>query len=289
MIPETLIGGLNRIEKDGHRTDVFEDAGNHLRQNTLVKRIPQGQIHMEAVAGLIRKRFWGEVRSHSAELCDRLYDSSKSQGVIGRSQSIRITEVNFVLPGTFFVVRALRMDSHFFKRKADLTADIFSVIVRSDVHVSGRITRNLCRAAVFIPQKQIEFLLGAEREFNACGFGFLDSFFQETACIARERSTVRVRDIGKHLHDPAVFRPPGERHQCLRVRMQEQIAVHLIPESVYRRGVKRDAVCEGPLQFIRHDRDVLLPAEHIAESETDELDILFENILHDLIFRILHN
>ena len=48
-----------------------------------------------------------------------------------------------------------------------------------------------------------------------------------------------------------------------------------------RRGVNRDAVFKSAGKFFRHDGNILLPAEYVAEGKTDKFYIFFADILHD--------
>ena len=55
----------------------------------------------------------------------------------------------------------------------------------------------------------------------------------------------------------------------------------LIAEARDRRGVNRDAVFKSAGKFFRHDGNILLPAEYVAEGKTDKFYIFFADILHD--------
>ena len=57
--------------------------------------------------------------------------------------------------------------------------------------------------------------------------------------------------------------------------------MHLITEARNGGSVDSDAVFEGTLQLVGHDGDVLGLAMNIAKCQTDELDILLQDVLHD--------
>ena len=49
--------------------------------------------------------------------------------------------------------------------------------------------------------------------------------------------------------------------------MEEEIRVRFISKSGYRGCIERDSLGKCPFELIRHYRDILLPSEHIAESQ----------------------
>ena len=70
--------------------------------------------------------------------------------------------------------------------------------------------------------------------------------------------------------------------------MQEQIRPHRAAEPGNGRGIKGDAMGKGPLQFLRHDRDVLLPPRDITKGQADELHILLLCVFIYVFRRINH-
>ena len=184
---------------------------------------------------------------------------------------------------------AFRTDPHLLQCQADLSSDVFAVIFRGDVHVARFIRRGFGRFSIIIKKKQIKFLLCTEREFIAGIFGIRNRLFQQVAGITFKRRAVRPGDLGEHLHDTSVLRAPWQRHQRFRFRMQKKVAPGLVSETCDGGCVDRDAVLEGAGQLIRHDGNVLLFAEHIAESKADELYVLLLHVLNDFLFGILHN
>ena len=103
-----------------------------------------------------------------------------------------------------------------------------------------------------------------------------------------EGGSIRVSDIGEHLDDSSVFRPPWQRHKSIRLRMQQKIAVCLISKPGDGRSVKSNAVFERARQLFRHDGNILLLPKDIAESKTNKLYIFFLCILDNLFLCVLH-
>ena len=60
--------------------------------------------------------------------------------------------------------------------------------------------------------------------------------------------------------------------------MQKQIRPHRASEACNGGGIKGNAVGKSALQFLRHDRDILLSAGHITKSQADELHILLLHV-----------
>ena len=85
-----------------------------------------------------------------------------------------------------------------------------------------------------------------------------------------------------------MLRTPRQERQRGRIRVQEQIGVNLTAKSGNGGSIDGDAVGEGAGELAGHDRNVLLIAVDVAERHADELDVLFLDILHDLILCVFH-
>ena len=105
---------------------------------------------MKAVARVVFERLGRKIGGKAVAVGDGFYDSLESQRVVRSGESVRITKIDLVLAETFFVVRTFRTYSHLFQSYAYFTAYIFTLIVRSHVHVPGIVVWNLRRRAVFI-------------------------------------------------------------------------------------------------------------------------------------------
>ena len=86
-----------------------------------------------------------------------------------------------------------------------------------------------------------------------------------------------------------MLRTPGEEHQGVRVGTQQQVGSGLVPKAGDGGGVKGNAILKGPGELRRHNRNIFLPAKHVAEGQVDKGDLLLLNILDDLLLGILHS
>ncbi len=93
---------------------------------------------------------------------DRLDDGAQRERVFRRGQRVGIAEIDFVLPGTGFVVRGLRHDAHVRQCEADLTADVLALVFGRDVEVTGFIEGLLGGSPLVVGLEQIEFAFVAE-------------------------------------------------------------------------------------------------------------------------------
>lgn len=124
MVAKALIGRFGGIEERGHIHNLVEHTGNHIVKVVRIITGLDGHIDMEAIAGFVFKRLRAEIHMYAIAARNRFDDGLEGHRIVSRSQRIRITEVNFVLAGTFFVVRAFRTDAHLLQCQTDLPADI---------------------------------------------------------------------------------------------------------------------------------------------------------------------
>ena len=186
------------------------------------------------------------------------------------------------------MVRTLRADAHLLKGQARLAAHIFTLILRRNVHVSGRVIRNLCGSSRIVQPEKVKLHLGAEEEREAFLFRLLHSVCKNRACVHLKRPAVRVIHRAEHAHHAPVLGSPRQNAERRRVRAQDKVGVYLAAEARDGRRVDGNAVGKRAVQFVRHDRNVFEPAHHVAERHADELHILLNDILQDFFLFVNH-
>ena len=151
------------------------------------------------------------------------------------------------------MVRALRADAHLLKGQARLAAHIFTLILRRNVHVSGRVIRNLCGSSRIVQPEEIKLHLGAKEEREAFRFRLLHGICKDRARVHFKRSSVRVVHRAEHAHHTPMLGSPRQNAERRRVRAQDKIGVYLSPEARDGRRVDGNAVGKRAVQFVRHD------------------------------------
>ena len=81
---------------------------------------------------------------------------------------------------------------------------------------------------------------------------------------------------------------PREDGDGIRLGMEPNVYSVIAAEARYIRSVDRIALFERSVELSGLDGDILLYAENIAKGEADELNVLFLDILHDLVFFRCH-
>ena len=186
------------------------------------------------------------------------------------------------------MVRTLRADAHLLKGQARLAAHIFTLILRRNVHVSGRVIRNLCGNSRIVQPEEIKLHLGAKEEREAFLFCRFYGVCKDRACVHLKRPAVRVIHRAEHAHHAPVLGSPRQNAERRRVRAQDKVGVYLAAEARDGRRVDGNAVGKRAVQFVRHDRDVFEPAHHVAERHADELHILLNDILQNFFLFVNH-
>ena len=279
---EALVGVLRGVQEQGHLRHLVENAGDHLVHALGVAGGFDGDVDVEAVAGLAVQRLGRKVGVQPVGARHGFDDGLEGHGVVRRAQSVGIAEVDLVLAGAFFMVGALRLNAHLLQDQAYLPADVFAPVLGGNVHIARLIVGLRGGSARLVQMEQIEFLFRAETEGVTRPRRVGDSLFQQAPGIAFKGPPVGIGDAGEHTHDLSVLRPPGQQRQRFRVRVQQQIRPGLAVEAGNGRGVECNAVFKCTGQFLGHDGNVLLPAENIAKRDPNELHVLFADIFHDL-------
>ena len=247
-----------------------------------------GHIDVKSAAGASLQRSGGKVRVQPVPGGDGFDDGEEGNGVVRGGQGIGIAEIHLVLAGAFLVVRGFRLNAHPLQRQADLPADIFTSVLRRDIHIGGLIIRNVRDLAVFVQPEQVEFQLGAEGEGVARLRGVGNGLLENAPGIVGKGRAVRMGDGAEHPHHAPVLRPPWQQGNGGSVGMEKQVGIHLVAEARDGGSVDGNAVLEGAFQLVGHDGDILGSAEAVAERKADELHVLLLNELYDLLRRIFH-
>ena len=81
---------------------------------------------------------------------------------------------------------------------------------------------------------------------------------------------------------------PREDGDGIRFGMKPNVYAVIAAKAHDISGVDRIALFKRSMELRRLDGDILLYAENIAKSKADELNVLFLDILHDLVFFRCH-
>ena len=101
-------------------------------------------------------------------------------------------------------------------------------------------------------------------------------------------SSFFVAKRAEHTDHLAVLGPPREDGNGIRFGMKPNVYAVIAAEARNVRSVDRIALFERSVELSGLDGYILLYAENIAESKAYELNVLFLDILHDLVFFRCH-
>ena len=88
----------------------------------------------------------------------------------------------------------LRFNAHLFQHQADLPADIFTFIIRRDIHIPRPVIRNGGRLSFIIQFKKVKFLFRPKPK-NISGFlRVFNGLFQEGPGITFKNPSIRISD-----------------------------------------------------------------------------------------------
>ena len=99
------------------------------------------------------------VKCGNGVYCTRTHDRLKGQGIVCRRLRVGIAEIDFILSGSFLMVRAFGPDAHALQCEADLPAHILSLVFRRHIHIAGPVVRNFCLFALLILLEKVKLHL----------------------------------------------------------------------------------------------------------------------------------
>ena len=183
---------------------------------------------------------------------------------------------------------AFGLNTHLLQHQANLPADMLALIVGGNVHIACLVMGEGSGLAVFIQLEQIKLHLGSEEEGIALLPRVLHRPGENGARVRFKRAPVGVVDRAEHAHHAPVLGSPRQDAKRRGVRAQDKVGVYLAAEARDCRGVDGNAIVKRPVQLVRHDRDILESAHHVAEGHADELDVLFDDVLQDFFLFVNH-
>ena len=238
---------------------------------------------MEAASRPVLNGLGGKVGVQPVAGGNRFDHGLEGDGIIRGGEGVGIAEVDLILPGAFLVVGGFRLNAHLFQCQTDFPADVFTLILRRNVHIACLIVGNGGGLIVFVQFEQVKFHFGAKIKPVSGGSRIGDGLLQQGAGVTFKGRAVRIGDSAVHPNHPSVFRPPGKHRQRGGIGMEQKVGMHHIAEAGNGGGIDGNPVFKRALQFGGHDGNVLRPAVNVTESETDEFHILLQNVLDDLL------
>ena len=106
--------------------------------------------------------------------------------------------------------------------------------------------------------------------------------------VTLEWAAVRIFDVAEEPAHAALAGPPWQNGEGVQIRSKEQIRFRNVGKARNGGGIKRNAAFHRVGQLAGHDGNVLLYAEHIAEGQANELDVVFFYELHKLRKGVAH-
>ena len=285
---KTAIGFDVGIVKKRRLINMFEKTGKDLTSPTLLTANVRRHINAHSIARLIDQRSRRKVGAKSVRRSYRIDDEPERYRRVCRRQGIKDLKINFILSRSFFMMRILRLNSHLLECQANLPSKILALIERRDIHIARVIVGRIGAVAVIIRLEEIELHLGLKVEPIALLAGIFHGAAQQGARIRLDRFSVGIAKRAEHTDHLAVLGPQREDGNSIRFGMKPNVYSVIAAETRNVRSVDRIALFERSVELGGLDGYILLYAENIAKSKADELNVLFLDILHDLVFFRCH-
>ena len=146
---KAAVGLLDGVEKQRHIRDLVQNAA-HCPVHEIFRAALNGHIDVKSIAGVSLQGFGREVRVQPVPGSNGFDNGEEGNGIVRGGQGIGIAEIHLVLAGAFLVMGGFRLNAHPFQGQADFPADIFTLVLRRNVHIGSLIVGNVRYLAVFV-------------------------------------------------------------------------------------------------------------------------------------------
>ena len=226
-------------------------------------------------AGTCRTSLWLRHKSRikAEPLCNGTHCRLERHNPIRGFHRTRISEVNFMLPGRFFMMRGFDFKPHILQRHHHITTGVFSQIQRADIHISGLFMSYGCRHAVFILVEQEKFTFRINLKRISFLFNLFHRLFQDFSRADRKRCSICPADITQKSCNFSLLRSPWQDYKGIQIRAQIHILFPVSQFSVHAGTINQIAVVFHILQLGSGHGNVFERAEHVCKLQTNEFNV----------------
>ena len=245
--------------------------------------LEEGHIRMHAGAVDAFEGLGHESRMQAVPLGRGLDGQLEGHDLVGRSQGVRVLEVNLVLALGNLVVGSFNFEAHLLEEEGNLTTGVGAPVQGSQVEVAGIVTGRGRGPSFLVGGEEEELKLGSDVEGIALVRCLLKLSLQNISRVAGKRCAVGIIDVADETGNLSLLGSPGENHEAVEVRAQVLVGLVDAGKSLDGGAVNHDLIVHGLLQLASRDGNILQLAEDVGELHTDEGYVLVLNDFSDII------
>ena len=293
--PEALVRVDVLVGNGGNLWRVTQQTGDELlcglRKVVLRTRVEERvgvALEQRHVGVHSRTRMFGEWLRHECRI-DTLLDGhlfddgSESHDVVGHGQSIRVSQVDLVLPRATLVMAEFHRDAKLLEHRYRAASKVVSGSAWNIVEVTRVINRNraLWTDLRRFQQIKLDLWVNVERETHRGCFGQRPA--QHVAWVGCSRSTVRSSDVAEHAGGRVNLATPRQNLEGARVWLGQHVGFVGAREALNSTAVEANTFGERALDLCWCDCDRLQCSGYVGEPKPHELNgTFFDSTKHEI-------
>ena len=183
----------------------------------------QRHVQMHTTACYICLGLGHKTRKQPMALCDCLYSQFKCHEIICNRQCLLIFKIYLVLSGCHLMMGSIDLTTHILHRQYNITACVLTGIIRSQVKISGPLSRLQCGIALVISIQQEKLAFRSYLKLISHLLGICNHALQYATRISLVRLLVRTIHVTDNTRYFSLLRTPRKD----RKRIQIWIQIHV--------------------------------------------------------------
>ena len=219
--------------------------------------LEQGHVHVHPAARSALDGLWHEGGVKPVLLRQGLYRQFEGHDGVGRLESGRIFDVNFVLAGSRLVVAGLDLKAHGLQIQTDLPAGALPVVQGAQVEVSRLVRGPGGGPAVLVGVEQEKLQLRPHMKGQPHRLRPGQGALEDAPGIAGKGRPIRVVDVADEPGHLAILGPPGQHREGVQIRPQVLVRLLHPDKSLNGTAVHQNLVVQRPLDLGGGNRYIL--------------------------------
>ena len=241
----------------------------HIHVHSVARRIPEGLGHKGGVKAVL--------------LGQGLDCQLEGHDVVGRSEGVRVLQVDLVLPGGGFMVAGLDLHPHFFQGQRYLPPGALTVVQRAKVEVPRLIGGPRRGTALLVGLEQEELQLRPYMESIPQLLCFFQRPLEDVPGVPVKGSAVRIINIADQPGHLSVLGTPRQDGEGVQVRAQILVRLLHPDRALYGAAVQHDLPVQCPPDLGGRNCHVFQLTEKVGELHPDKLDVLLLHQTEDVL------
>jgi len=194
-----------------------------------------------------------------------LNHESESNNIVGCLYSVRILEIDLMLPGSNLVMCCLNFVPHWFQHQGNVPPCFLSSVYRWEVDITSLVVRFSDRISGYVYLKQEKFRFRASHYIVSQFFCPFNLSFQQCPRATGKMAAVRVHYVTHQPTDPAMFGNPWKHCKCFEIGYKDHVRFFNSRETLDRWTIEHHSSIESFAKLAFRNFNILDDSIDICE------------------------